>query len=227
MANRSGTPQCSTIRPSTTRARSNTVMSTGLLLGGPKNGPVAVPRARTRTQILSSCSAESSIQLRLGDRHPAGHRHRDDPHSPFPPRSRRFDARCGGRLAGWKTVVRRQRRQQLRGRDRHQPRRRRSQVKGFIPTGWYPTAVAVTPDGRNLLVGRGQGEPDQAESRQRRRDEAQDRIRSRRPASDPSLPLHWHDTFRGRCRSCPFPTTRRSPVTSRRSTRIAPIRTSF
>ncbi len=31
-------------------ARSNTVMSMGLLLGGPKKGPVAVPRARTRTQ---------------------------------------------------------------------------------------------------------------------------------------------------------------------------------
>jgi YVTN family beta-propeller protein len=34
---------------------------------------------------------------------------------------------------------------------------RRSQVKGFIPTGWYPTAVAVTPDGRRLLVGVGKG----------------------------------------------------------------------
>jgi DNA-binding beta-propeller fold protein YncE len=35
--------------------------------------------------------------------------------------------------------------------------RDRSQVKGFIPTGWYPTAVAVTPDGKNLLVGVGKG----------------------------------------------------------------------
>lgn len=34
---------------------------------------------------------------------------------------------------------------------------RRSQVKGFIPTGWYPTAVATTPDGRQLLVGVGKG----------------------------------------------------------------------
>jgi YVTN family beta-propeller protein len=33
----------------------------------------------------------------------------------------------------------------------------RSQVQGFIPTGWYPTAVAVTPDGKNLLVGVGKG----------------------------------------------------------------------
>jgi YVTN family beta-propeller protein len=33
----------------------------------------------------------------------------------------------------------------------------RSQVKGFIPTGWYPTAVAVTSDGKQLLVGVGKG----------------------------------------------------------------------
>jgi YVTN family beta-propeller protein len=32
-----------------------------------------------------------------------------------------------------------------------------SQVKGFIPTGWYPTAVAVTHDGKNILVGVGKG----------------------------------------------------------------------
>ena len=32
-----------------------------------------------------------------------------------------------------------------------------SHVKGFIPTGWYPTSVAVTPDGKNILVGVGKG----------------------------------------------------------------------
>lgn len=32
-----------------------------------------------------------------------------------------------------------------------------SQVKGFIPTGWYPTAVAVSVDGKFLLVGVGKG----------------------------------------------------------------------
>jgi YVTN family beta-propeller protein len=32
-----------------------------------------------------------------------------------------------------------------------------SQVKGFIPTGWYPTAVAVTPDSKTVLVGVGKG----------------------------------------------------------------------
>ena len=34
---------------------------------------------------------------------------------------------------------------------------RRSQVKGFIPTGWYPTSVAVTPDEKSLLIGVGKG----------------------------------------------------------------------
>jgi len=33
----------------------------------------------------------------------------------------------------------------------------KSQVKGFIPTGWYPTSIAVTPDGKQLLVGVGKG----------------------------------------------------------------------
>jgi YVTN family beta-propeller protein len=33
----------------------------------------------------------------------------------------------------------------------------RSQVKGFIPTGWYPSAVAVTPNGKQLLIGVGKG----------------------------------------------------------------------
>ncbi|HEV3120625.1 MAG TPA: alkaline phosphatase family protein [Isosphaeraceae bacterium] len=32
-----------------------------------------------------------------------------------------------------------------------------SHVKGFIPTGWYPSAVAVSADGKNLLVGVGKG----------------------------------------------------------------------
>lgn len=32
-----------------------------------------------------------------------------------------------------------------------------SQVKGFIPTGWYPSAISVTRDGKNILVGVGKG----------------------------------------------------------------------
>lgn len=32
-----------------------------------------------------------------------------------------------------------------------------SVVNGFIPTGWYPTAVAVTPDNQTLLVANGKG----------------------------------------------------------------------
>lgn len=33
----------------------------------------------------------------------------------------------------------------------------KSVVEGFIPTGWYPTSVAATPDGKRLLVGVGKG----------------------------------------------------------------------
>ena len=36
-------------------------------------------------------------------------------------------------------------------------RTRQSQVRGFVPTGWYPTSVAVTPDGKKILVGVGKG----------------------------------------------------------------------
>ncbi len=35
--------------------------------------------------------------------------------------------------------------------------RRQSRVRGFIPAGWYPTAVAVTPDGSRLMVSSGKG----------------------------------------------------------------------
>lgn len=38
----------------------------------------------------------------------------------------------------------------------------KSAVKGFVPTGWYPSAVAVTPDNRHLLVGVGKGNQSQA-----------------------------------------------------------------
>ena len=33
----------------------------------------------------------------------------------------------------------------------------RPKVEGFIPTGWYPTVVYATPDGRRLLVGTAKG----------------------------------------------------------------------
>jgi YVTN family beta-propeller protein len=34
---------------------------------------------------------------------------------------------------------------------------KKSNVRGFIPTGWYPTSVSMTPDGKKLLVGVGKG----------------------------------------------------------------------
>ena len=35
--------------------------------------------------------------------------------------------------------------------------RGQSKVSGFIPTGWYPTVVTATPDGKHILIGSGKG----------------------------------------------------------------------
>ncbi|MBM3766931.1 MAG: bifunctional YncE family protein/alkaline phosphatase family protein [Acidobacteria bacterium] len=35
--------------------------------------------------------------------------------------------------------------------------RGKSEVEGFLPTGWYPTLVRVTPDGKRIIVGSGKG----------------------------------------------------------------------
>src|SRR5262249_7237956 len=32
-----------------------------------------------------------------------------------------------------------------------------SEVAGFVPTGWYPTMVTATPDGKRLVIGSGKG----------------------------------------------------------------------
>jgi YVTN family beta-propeller protein len=56
----------------------------------------------------------------------------------------------------------------------------RSQVKGFIPTGWYPTSVAVTPDGKSLLVGVGKGNQTKPNPIAKAKDEPADGERARR-----------------------------------------------
>ena len=68
----------------------------------------------------------------------------------------------------------------------------RSQVKGFIPTGWYPTAVAVTPDGKNLLVGVGKGNADEGRTRSTEA-KAESRPTDARAAA--AVPLHRHDAL--------------------------------
>ncbi len=35
--------------------------------------------------------------------------------------------------------------------------RGKSRIRGFIPTGWYPTAALVTPDGKKVILGSGKG----------------------------------------------------------------------
>ncbi len=65
----------------------------------------------------------------------------------------------------------------------------KSQVQGFIPTGWYPTAVAVTPDGKNLLVGVGKGN----ETKPNPLFKDKDKARSRTDAK-PKLPFPYIGT---------------------------------
>jgi YVTN family beta-propeller protein len=64
----------------------------------------------------------------------------------------------------------------------------RSQVKGFIPTGWYPTSVAMTPDGKKILVGVGKGLQSRAnprftedELKKRETDEVKSAVRRQLP----------------------------------------------
>src|SRR5205823_4972432 len=65
---------------------------------------------------------------------------------------------------------------------------RRSQVKGLIPTGWYPTALAVTPDDKQLLVGVGKG----------------NQTRSNKPDQEKLDEAHSKPTLEGGYRRIPF-----------------------
>ena len=56
-----------------------------------------------------------------------------------------------------------------------------SAVKGFIPTGWYPTAVTVSPNGKQLLVGVGKGnqsKPNPVFTEQQKKAVEKDEVRS-------------------------------------------------
>lgn len=66
---------------------------------------------------------------------------------------------------------------------------RKSQVQGFIPTGWYPTAIAITPDGRQLLVGVGKG----------------NQTRANKPDADKLDPVINGPAEEGGYRRIPFP----------------------
>jgi YVTN family beta-propeller protein len=64
----------------------------------------------------------------------------------------------------------------------------RSQVKGFIPTGWYPTALATTPDGNTLLVGVGKGNQTKPNPYSK---ELADRIANLKPGEIPEAWKAW------------------------------------
>ena len=91
-----------------------------------------------------------------------------------------------------------------------------SLVNGFIPTGWYPTAVAVSPDNQFLLVANGKGLASRASCPPRTQVAEQAAhghpVRSTRP-----------DCSKARSRSSPSPTRGRWPPTPRRCAAIRPI----
>ena len=163
-------------------------------------------------------------QLRVGDRHPARHRHRDDLARPC---SRRRPK--GARPTPWPSRPTARRSTSptpttTASPSSTSPRPDRSQVKGFIPTGWYPTAVAVTPDGKTLLVGVGKGNQTKANPI----DDGPSRRRRREPAASrgAAVPVHRHDALG---RAVDRAGARREdswPPTPRRSTGTAPTPTS-
>ena len=98
----------------------------------------------------------------------------------------------------------------------------RSQVKGFIPTGWYPTSVAVTPDGKQLLIGVGKGLQTKAQPDRSR----QSAKRGNRGPARAGRSLISERRCRDRSPSCRCPTTRRWPRIPRRFTKTARTPTS-
>ena len=105
----------------------------------------------------------------------------------------------------------------------------RSQVKGFIPTGWYPTSVAVTPDGKNLLVGVGKGnqtKPNPIDPVATVKSETGQPFEAERRKELRKMFPYIGSTLSAHCRSSPCPTTRSSPRIPRWFTRTALIPTS-
>ncbi len=165
-------------------------------------------------------------QQRVGDRHPARDRHRDDRHGAVPAGPRREHARRPGRRSRRQDALRGQRRQQLRRGHRHRSTRPEP------GQGLHPHRLVSDRRGRHArrqaAAGRRrQGEPDQAQP-----DRPRPRPSERRPSrASPTAERGCRSRTsaprsRDRSRSCRSPTTRRSPPTPRPSTRIAPTPTS-
>ena len=96
-------------------------------------------------------------------------------------------------------------------------------MKGFIPTGWYPTSVAVTPDGKNLLVGVGKGNQTQANPIEPIASDVEQACRPKPPEKElPADSPTSAQRSRVHCRSCRFPTRRSWPPTPRRFIATAP-----
>ena len=100
-------------------------------------------------------------------------------------------------------------------------------MKGFIPTGWYPTAVAVTPDGKKLLVGVGKGNQTKANPHRARRSRARRRKTTTSPAGAAGPFPYIGTTLSGALSIVPVPDDKTAGrATPSRSIATAPIPTS-
>ena len=105
----------------------------------------------------------------------------------------------------------------------------RSQVKGFIPTGWYPTSIAVTPDGKNVLVGVGKGnqtKPNPIDPVATVKSETGQPFEAEPGKSSGACSRTSARRSRGPYQSSPYRTTRNSPPTPKPFTRTVRTRTS-
>ena len=128
-------------------------------------------------------------QQRLGHRHPARDRHRDDPHGPLPAGPGGQHARRPGHRARRQDALRRQRRQQLRRRDRHRHARAAARSRASFPPAGIRPPWRSRPTARHLLVGVGKGNQTKANPIDADKPKTQDRDTTQPPGGG----------------SCPFP----------------------
>ena len=128
---------------------------------------------------------------------------RSDQHRARSESAGRQHAELARAVARRRDALRRQRRQQLGGGRSTSRSAARASPLGFLPTGWYPTFVTTSPDGKRIIVASSKGNGT-GPSRVKRP------IDPIAPAAE--LPASRQPAERPACRSSTRPTRRRSPA---------------
>ena len=147
-------------------------------------------------------------------------------HGPLPAGPRGMHARRPGRRPRRQDPLRRQRRQQLRGRRSTSQRPAGARSRDSSPPAGIRRPSPSRPTARRLLVGVGKGNQTRPNPINVDAAKAQGRVRAGRQADEPCRSPTSAPRSRARSRSCRFPTRRRWPPTPRRSTGTAPTPTS-